>query len=188
VRYAILAALLTALTCIGGLLKIPLPGYPVAFTMQTFFVVGASFLLPPVWAFASQGVYIALGLLGLPVFASGGGLGYVFQPSFGFLVGFAVSAPVLSLLLRRAHVLDSKLTFRRAALAFALSLVSMVIIYGLGVPYMYLAVNVFSASKISLWYAVLYGCLFFLPFDLLKFALASYIGLLVSSRIGRNTL
>ena len=28
-------------------------------------------------------IYILLGLIGLPIFTQGGGIGYVFQPSFG---------------------------------------------------------------------------------------------------------
>ena len=33
-------------------------------------------------------LYIGIGLLGIPVFASGGGISYVLVPSFGYLIGF----------------------------------------------------------------------------------------------------
>ncbi|MEQ7188930.1 biotin transporter BioY [Enterococcus hirae] len=33
--------------------------------------------------------YLILGLIGLPIFASGGGIFYIFKPSFGFLLSFA---------------------------------------------------------------------------------------------------
>ena len=34
--------------------------------------------------------YMLLGLAGLPIFSEGGGLWYVFKPSFGYIIGFAV--------------------------------------------------------------------------------------------------
>ena len=37
-------------------------------------------------------VYVALGLLGVPVFAGGGGVSYIFEPVFGFIAGYILSA------------------------------------------------------------------------------------------------
>ena len=79
------AALMAALTAAGAFLKFPLGA--MSFTMQDMFTVLAGVLLGWKWGAASQGVYVALGLMGLPIFTQRGGLGYVFQPSFGFLLG-----------------------------------------------------------------------------------------------------
>ena len=38
---------------------------------------------------------VGIGLLGLPVFTQGGGIGYVLQPSFGFLLGLIPAAAVV---------------------------------------------------------------------------------------------
>lgn len=43
---------------------------------------------------ASVCIYIVLGLMGLPVFAEGGGLAYVLKPSFGYIIGFAIASYV----------------------------------------------------------------------------------------------
>ncbi len=40
----------------------------------------------------SQIAYVVLGLLWLPIFAHGGGLDYLREPSFGYLVGFVAGA------------------------------------------------------------------------------------------------
>lgn len=40
----------------------------------------------------SQISYLILGLMWLPVFGQGGGLGYVWQPTFGYLLGFVPGA------------------------------------------------------------------------------------------------
>jgi biotin transport system substrate-specific component len=43
-------------------------------------------------ALLSQIAYVLLGLLGLPIFDRGGGLAYLQQPNFGYLLGFIVGA------------------------------------------------------------------------------------------------
>ena len=77
------------MTAAGALIKIPL--WPVAITLQTFFVILSGIILGPRYGALSQLVYIIIGLLGLPVFSGGGGLAYLMQPSFGYLIGFVIS-------------------------------------------------------------------------------------------------
>jgi biotin transport system substrate-specific component len=40
----------------------------------------------------SQIAYVILGTIGMPIFARGGGLGYLSEPSFGYLIGFIPGA------------------------------------------------------------------------------------------------
>jgi len=78
-------SLMTALTVIGSYITIPIPELP--FTLQTFFALLAGLFLNRKDALISQTVYIALGLIGLPVFAAGGGgIGYILRPTFGYIV------------------------------------------------------------------------------------------------------
>jgi biotin transport system substrate-specific component len=87
----LLAAFFAVLTAVGGLLSIPIP--PIPFTLQVFFVLMSGLLLGPKYGPLSQILYIAMGLIGLPVFAGGrGGLQHVFSPSFGFLIGFVAAS------------------------------------------------------------------------------------------------
>jgi biotin transport system substrate-specific component len=39
------------------------------------------------YAFVATALYLVSGLCGLPVFAFGGGYGYIWEPSFGYLIG-----------------------------------------------------------------------------------------------------
>lgn len=82
--------LFTALIAAGAFLKITIPVQPVPmhFTLQFFFVLLAGLLLGSKGALFSVCTYLAVGLLGIPVFASGGGLSYLLKPTFGFLMGF----------------------------------------------------------------------------------------------------
>ena len=50
----------------------------------------AGLLLGPRLGTIAVGTYVLLGLVGLPIFTQGGGFWYVFQPSFGYLIGFCV--------------------------------------------------------------------------------------------------
>ena len=34
--------------------------------------------------------YMLLGLAGLPIFSEGGGIWYIFKPSFGYIIGFCL--------------------------------------------------------------------------------------------------
>ena len=93
-----LIALCAALTAAGAFIKIPL--WPVAITLQTFFVILSGIILGPRDGALSQLAYLIVGLLGLPVFSGGGGLAYLMQPSFGYLIGFVIAPLAVGSLLR----------------------------------------------------------------------------------------
>ena len=86
----ILCAMFVALIAMGAFIKIPVPVVP--FTLQYLFTMLAGLLLGGKKGCLAVGIYILLGLIGLPIFAQGGGIGYIFQPSFGYIIGFAVGA------------------------------------------------------------------------------------------------
>lgn len=90
VRDITVCALFTTLTAVGAFIKIPVPVVP--FTLQFLFTTMAGLLLGKRLGALSVAVYVALGLAGLPIFAEGGGLGYLFRPSFGYLIGFCAGA------------------------------------------------------------------------------------------------
>ena len=91
-------ALFTALIIAGGLISIPLPGLiPVA--LADFFVMLAGIFEGPRRAAASVALYLALGCIGLPVFAGGkAGLAVLIGPTGGFLVGYLLMAIAIGFL------------------------------------------------------------------------------------------
>jgi biotin transport system substrate-specific component len=66
------------------------------YSLQVNFQVGAVLLVGCLGgkraAALSQIVYLILGLTRFPVFTQGGGLDYIYQPSFGYLLGFIPGA------------------------------------------------------------------------------------------------
>ena len=89
-RELVLCALFVALITVGTFVRIPV-GADV-YTLQFLFTLLAGLLLGERLGALAVLVYIALGLLGVPVFASGGGPSYVLQPTFGFMLGFLPGA------------------------------------------------------------------------------------------------
>ena len=75
--------------------KISVPVQPIPVTLQTLAVALIAASLGWRMAVATVALYLVEGLAGLPVFASGGGIGYIFRPSFGFLVGYLPMAAVI---------------------------------------------------------------------------------------------
>ena len=72
--------------------KLKIPFYPVPMTMQTFAVLVIGMAYGYRLAGATLLLYLAEGAVGLPVFASGGGIAYFAGPTTGYLVGFLVAA------------------------------------------------------------------------------------------------
>jgi len=72
--------------------KIQTPYSPVPATMQTFAVLFLGIMLGYRLAIATVVLYLIEGLLGLPVFAKGGGYMYLMGPTSGYLIGFILGA------------------------------------------------------------------------------------------------
>lgn len=166
-RNLVLTALFAALIAAGAFIKIPAPLVPV--TMQAAFCMLAALLLGPKYATLSVAVYISIGLVGIPVFAAGGGLSYVFKPTFGYMIGF-VFGTFSAGMIARGRFNEKAFSIRRFAIA---CLVCCGAVYAVGVPYMYLIMRLYLGVPVTVGYAVLTGWVVFIPTDLLWCGLAS---------------
>lgn len=99
VRNAVLILAGSALMAIAA--KINVPMIPVPMTMQTFAVLVIAMAYGWRLAGATLLAYLAEGAVGIPVFASGGGLAYMAGPTGGYLVGFFVAAVTVGWLAER---------------------------------------------------------------------------------------
>ncbi|WP_088072976.1 biotin transporter BioY [Gottfriedia luciferensis] len=151
-------ALFASLTSIGAFIKIPLPVIP--FTLQVLFVFLAGCLLGSKRGMMSQLLYVGIGLIGIPVFASGGGPEYILKPTFGYLIGFIVAAFVIGYIIEKTK--EPKLKH----FIFA-NVIGLVIVYILGITYVYISLNTWLDSPISLKAVLMMGMVYSIGQDLL---------------------
>jgi len=76
--------------------KIKIPFYPVPMTMQTFVVLFLGMAFGYKIGFATVGIYLLEGIIGIPVFSNspekGVGIVYFTGPTMGYLIGFLFAA------------------------------------------------------------------------------------------------
>lgn len=137
-------ALFLALLILSSYIKITLPLIPI--TMQTMVVIGIGLLLGAKKGGFTVAVYILIGLLGFPVFSSGGGPSYIFVPSFGFIIGFFFTVVFIG-------ALTNKLPFSLKNYIIV-SIISIFVLYAIGIPYLYFISKVYNGSE-STFFAVL---------------------------------
>lgn len=150
-------ALFAALTGVGAFIRIPL-GYS-SITLQTFFTAMAGCVLGPWYGALSQLVYVALGLVGLPIFTQGGGIGYLVQPTCGFLIGLIPAAWVIGRIAGRKP--EPKQIVPACLLGYG-------VLYAIGVPYMALILNTFLGKGMGFSAIMWAGMIPFLPGDMIK--------------------
>ena len=150
-------ALFAALTAVGAFIRIPL-GYS-SITLQTFFTAMAGCVLGPWYGALSQLVYVALGLVGLPIFTQGGGIGYLVQPTCGFLIGLIPAAWVIGRIAGRKP--EPKQIVPACLLGYG-------VLYAIGVPYMALILNTFLGKGMGFSAIMWAGMIPVLPGDMIK--------------------
>lgn len=134
---AAFAALISATAYIGA---IPVGGSGVPITLQTFAVMIAGCILGPVRGTGAVLLYLALGAVGLPVFAEhSSGIGVFAGPSGGYLIAFPLAAAFGGFLVQ--YVARERRT--RALVVFACSIAaSILVIHPLGIAGMMLHFDV----------------------------------------------
>jgi biotin transport system substrate-specific component len=168
-RNIVLISLTVALTTAGAYLRIPVG--PVPITLQTLFVVLSGALLGPWLGALAMVSYVLLGLIGLPLFAGGGGPQYILSPTFGFLLSFPVSAMVVGLLLKSPQSMENLSAGRKL---FALTLGTGVI-FLIGVPWLGLNLFLIQGKQIGIQALLMMGMIPFLPGAAFKIFMASWI-------------
>ncbi len=160
-----LTAVFTSLVIVGAFVKFEIPVIP--FTLQTFVVQLTSSMLGPWWGALAIGLYLFMGLIGIPIFTKGGGFTYVLQPTFGYLIGFFIGAIVGGIIIN----CFKKKTFWAY---LAGNIINLLIAYACGMIYFYLLQTLYFGKAVSAYTIFVSLFLIFLPGDLTFTVIASY--------------
>lgn len=166
-KHMIFCAMFVTLICAGAFIKIPIPVVP--FTLQYLFTMLAGLLLGPKLGSLAVCVYIVLGLCGLPVFAQGGGIGYILQPSFGYILGFALGAFLTG-------CLTGKGTYPSYKRILAANFSGLAVVYIFGMAYYYLISRLYLKDPIGIWPLFLYCFILAVPGDIVLCILGAFLG------------
>ncbi|HOO96256.1 MAG TPA: biotin transporter BioY [Caldisericia bacterium] len=112
----------------------------ISITFQLIVAVISGIVLGPKIGPLSMVAYMFLGLAGLPIFTSGGGIGYFAQPSMGFIMSFPATSYV-------AAVFWNNLWWRRI-LAILLSIV---VSYAIGIAWMLVWSITIGETILTFW-------------------------------------
>ncbi|MGN0438034.1 MAG: biotin transporter BioY [Lachnospiraceae bacterium] len=156
-----LIAVMTAVTCVLAPLSLPIGPVPISLTNLAIYF--ALYILGMKKGTISYLVYLAIGLVGVPVFSGfTGGPGKLFGPTGGYLIGFIPMAIV-------AGILIDKFGGK-----FVLSMLGMVI--GTIICYAFGTVWLAHQAQMDFKAALLAGVIPFIPGDLIKMVLAAIFG------------
>lgn len=159
IRDMILISLFAALTAIGAFIKVPTPIVP--FTLQFLFCTYAGMFLGAKHGVYSQLLYLFIGLIGIPIFANGGGLTYVLQPTFGYLIGFASCSFIVG------KFVDKNREIRFWPI-LSVILLGLFAVYVFGVAYLYMIVKFYLNKEMTLMTAMAVGFIPYITFDVIQ--------------------
>ena len=155
-------ALMAAVLCILAPISIPVPVSSVALTLATFVLYLMAYILKPRQVLTVVGIYLLLGAIGLPVFSGYmAGISRFAAPGGGYLIGYLFLAGISSWFVQKYSAVSMQVTGM---------FLGTLVMYTLGTLWMA------NTTGISFLSALPAGMLVFLPLDILKIILASYIG------------
>ena len=156
-KQLVMCGLFTALIAVGAFIKIPIPVVP--FTLQFLFTMMAGLLLGGKVGAYSVLMYILLGLAGLPIFTEGGGISYIFKPSFGYIIGFYIASYVTGIIANK----KSNPTYQRILTA---NFIGLIIVYSLGLFYYFIICKLVINTPIGIGTLFIYGFVLAIPGDI----------------------
>ena len=173
----VMCSLFAALIAIGAFIQIPVPMMDY-FTLQLLFVLLAGLLLGPIQGAISAAIYVAIGLVGFPIFAAGGGILYIFRPSFGYLLGFIAGAFL-------AGFVCNKLRARKFKHYLIAAFSGMIITYIIGFAYKFIILNFYMNDPTSLWIVISASLIGIdIPGDIVLSIISAMIAVKVNKALG----
>lgn len=174
-RQMAIIGVMAAVTCILGPLSLPLPFSPVPISFTNLAIYLSAYVLGWKRGTLSYGIYLFIGLIGIPVFSSfTGGPGKLFGPTGGYLIGFIFTALICGIFIDK--------WFSSPLLCFLGLLLGTVVCYLFG------SIWLSYQGGITFWQSYLAGVIPFIPGDFIKILIALIIGSQIKKRLQKAGL
>lgn len=165
------AAMFAAILAVCAQIVIPLPFTQVQFSMCLLAVFLIGGILDIKYGCISVLVYLLLGVCGMPVFGKFmGGVGALLGPTGGYMVAYPLMVIAIGL--------GMKLFKKGGFLAYFVSM-----LFSLLICYLFGTVWLAVSAKMSFGAALTAGVIPFIPFDIIKAALAAYLCIVIKKRM-----
>jgi biotin transport system substrate-specific component len=175
----ILTAMFTSLMIAGTFIRIPFLLLPV--TLQVFICGMAGIIIGPRLGALSMLIYAALGLAGIPIFAGGGGITYIFNNSFGFILGFIGGSYAIGLLYQ-------KIGRQSVVGCFAALMAGLLVIYTIGICYMLVIMRFYLGdNKVGLLFLLTVNLPYFIK-DFILFSAVAFVTPSVKARLAAGKI
>lgn len=167
IKKLIIISIFTALMCVLSQVSISIPFSPVPITMQILCVCLASVVLGKKAGTLSQVIYILLGLCGFPVFAGfKSGINAILGPTGGYIVSFPFVAFLTGYIIEN---IEKHRPLTRLSIGMAMA-AGLFVCYFTGTFWLALSLNLGLVKALAL------GVGWYLPFDILKIIISSFLG------------
>lgn len=175
VKTMVICAIFAAILCVFSALTIPIG--PVPISMGILGVMLTAIILGPKKGTIAVIVYILLGAVGLPIFSGfKGGFQVLLGPTGGYIWSYIIVALFIGFLTIRQQK-NKWLTMLKI---FIVCLIGIVICYAAG------TVQFMFVQKADLAKALTLCVIPFIPFDILKALIASYLGYTVKTALKKS--
>ena len=157
---AISVSLLVLFMILGAYASIRLPFYPIPITLQTLIVLVGAVLLGRNLSSLAQGIYLGLGIIGIPVFSSfGAGILWLAGPTGGYLIGFVLASFIVG-------ILRTDKVFHSTFIMISLFLIGDSVLFACGILHLIIIYNYTIKN------AILIGLVPFIPGEIVKLSIA----------------
>jgi len=163
-RY-IFAAVFAALIAVSGFIAVPLPG-GVPIVLKNLFVVLSGTVLGGFYGGVAILIFIAAGLLGVPVFVIPGGPGVFITPLGGYIIGYFVASLSAGLICGLPKISEKKISLLLLLCVTLASFLGFLLIILCGVFYM------MRLNSMTLNAAITAGVAPFIIGDAIKFIIS----------------
>lgn len=172
-------ALMTSVLCIIGPLAITFPFSPVPISLTTLILYISVYVIGKRGALISCGLYLVIGLIGIPVFSGfTGGIGKILGPTGGYLVGYLFLTYISGIFIENVKKERER---KHYYILCVLQILGMM--FATAVCYFFGSIWLMYQTKLGAKTVMMTGVIPFIPGDIVKILIGLFVGIGIRKRL-----